>query len=111
VDFGQNVEDLLGHARYLGFYLVCGMMACLAQVAIDPQSSIPSLGASGAVAGVLGAYVVLERVAVVVRDENGQASYRTTMHIPGASTGAAVGTATGAVSGDLAAGGPMGGDE
>jgi membrane associated rhomboid family serine protease len=45
--------------HYLIFYLVCGVMASLAQVAIDPQSSVPNLGASGAIAGVLGAYLVL----------------------------------------------------
>jgi membrane associated rhomboid family serine protease len=57
--FGQNVEDLFGPIHYLVFYLVCGVMASLAQVAIDPQSSVPNLGASGAIAGVLGAYLVL----------------------------------------------------
>jgi membrane associated rhomboid family serine protease len=57
--FGDNVEDSFGHVGYLLFYLVCGLLAALAQVAIDPSSTIPSVGASGAIAGVLGAYLVI----------------------------------------------------
>jgi membrane associated rhomboid family serine protease len=57
--FGDNVEDRFGHAPYLLFYLVCGVLATLAQVAINPESTIPSIGASGAVAGVLGGYLVM----------------------------------------------------
>ena len=57
--FGQNVEDAFGHGYYLVFYLVCGVAANLAQVAISPMSSTPGLGASGAIAGVLGAYLLL----------------------------------------------------
>ena len=57
--FGDNVEDTMGHARYLLFYLICGLGAGLAQVAIDPDSPIPLVGASGAISGVLGAYIVL----------------------------------------------------
>jgi len=57
--FGDNVEDSLGHARYLGFYLVAGICATAAQVAIDPESAIPMIGASGAIAGALGGYLVL----------------------------------------------------
>lgn len=56
--FGDNVEDTLGHFFYIVFYLVCGMGASLAQILADPTSPIPSIGASGAIAGVLGAYVV-----------------------------------------------------
>ena len=56
--FGDNVEDLLGRGRYLLFYLVCGVAASLAQVFYAPDSHIPSLGASGAIAGVLGAYAI-----------------------------------------------------
>lgn len=56
--FGDNVEDRLGHGWYLSFYLACGIVANLAQVAIDPTSLVPAIGASGAIAGVLGAYVV-----------------------------------------------------
>ena len=57
--FGQNVEDAFGHGYYLVFYLVCGVAANLAEIAMAPTSSTPGLGASGAIAGVLGAYVVL----------------------------------------------------
>jgi membrane associated rhomboid family serine protease len=57
--FGDNIEDALGHFRYLAFYLACGIAAAVAQVAIDPLSPIPMVGASGAIAGVLGAYLVL----------------------------------------------------
>ena len=57
--FGQNVEDAFGHGYYLVFYLACGVAANLAQVAMSPMSTTPGLGASGAIAGVLGAYVVL----------------------------------------------------
>src|SRR5579885_275429 len=56
--FGDNVEDRLGHVGYLIFYLFCGTVAALAQVAVDPHSAIPSLGASGAIAGVLAASLV-----------------------------------------------------
>lgn len=56
---GDNVEDLLGHVGYVFFYLGCGVAAALAHVAGNPQSPIPCVGASGAIAGVLGAYVVL----------------------------------------------------
>ena len=57
--FGDNVEDTMGHVRYLVFYLLCGLAAGLAQVLIDPGSTIPLVGASGAISGVLGAYIVL----------------------------------------------------
>ena len=56
--FGPNVEDRLGHLPYLGFYLVCGLGAGIAQTLFSLGSTIPGLGASGAIAGVLGAYVV-----------------------------------------------------
>jgi membrane associated rhomboid family serine protease len=56
--FGNNVEDILGHLRYLFFYLACGVMAGLAHVVTNPASTVPTVGASGAVAGVLGAYFV-----------------------------------------------------
>lgn len=56
--FGDNVEDRLGHGRYLLFYLTAGIIGGLAQVAADPYLTVPVLGASGAVAGVLGAYAV-----------------------------------------------------
>jgi len=57
--FGNNVEDALGRARFLGFYLACGLVATATQVLSDPGSTAPLIGASGAVAGVLGAYFVL----------------------------------------------------
>jgi membrane associated rhomboid family serine protease len=57
--FGNNVEDRLGHLRFLLFYLVCGSAAAMAQIALSADSRYPMIGASGAVAGVLGAYLVL----------------------------------------------------
>lgn len=56
--FGDNVEDALGHGRFLVFYLFCGAAAALAQAVVDPLSKVPMIGASGAIAGVLGAYFV-----------------------------------------------------
>jgi membrane associated rhomboid family serine protease len=56
--FGDNVEDRLGHALYLLFYLACGVVANLGQVFVDPTSAVPAIGASGAIAGVLGAYAI-----------------------------------------------------
>jgi len=57
--FGDNVEDRLGHGRFLMFYLVCGVAAAMAQVSLEPNSLVPMVGASGAIAGVMGAYLVL----------------------------------------------------
>jgi len=57
--FGDNLENLIGHVKYAAFYLVCGFAAALAQIFMDPNSVIPMLGASGAISGVLGGYVVL----------------------------------------------------
>ncbi len=54
---GDNVEEVLGAFRYLIVYLACGLMGSLAQIALDPESAIPTLGASGAIAGIMGAYV------------------------------------------------------
>ena len=56
--FGDNVEDRLGHIPYLIFYLFCGFVASIAQILVSPNSTIPNLGASGAIAGVLGAYLI-----------------------------------------------------
>ena len=56
---GDNVEDNLGHRRYVAFYLLCGVVAALTHAAIDPASKVPMIGASGAVSGVIGAYLVL----------------------------------------------------
>ncbi len=55
--FGNNVEDQMGHGRFLGFYLLCGLLANLVQWFFAMDSGIPSLGASGAIAGVMGAYI------------------------------------------------------
>src|SRR6266576_316029 len=57
--FGDNVEDRVGHGRFIIFYLLCGSAAALGQVAVDPNSMLPTIGASGAIAGVMGAYFVL----------------------------------------------------
>jgi len=57
--FGDNVEDRMGHGRYLTFYLLCGAAAALAQTAMNPDSVVPMVGASGAIAGIMGAYIVL----------------------------------------------------
>jgi membrane associated rhomboid family serine protease len=57
--FGDNVEDAMGHFRYIVFYLLAGLVSGLAQVLAAPLSTIPALGASGAIAGVLGAYLIL----------------------------------------------------
>lgn len=56
--FGDNIEDRIGHGKFLVFYLLSGIAATFAQVLVDPKSTIPNLGASGAIAGVLGAYLV-----------------------------------------------------
>jgi membrane associated rhomboid family serine protease len=57
--FGDNVEDAMGHGRFLLFYLACGVLAALAQVAADPANATPLIGASGSISGVLGAYLIL----------------------------------------------------
>ncbi len=56
--FGPQIEDAMGRFRYLTFYLLCGLVAMLGQVAASPSSTIPNLGASGAIAGVMGAFIV-----------------------------------------------------
>jgi membrane associated rhomboid family serine protease len=57
--FGDNVEDAFGHVLYLVFYMVCGIAASLAHILVDTSSTIPGVGASGAIAGVLAAYIIL----------------------------------------------------
>ena len=57
--FGNNIEDAMGHWRFMVFYLICGIAAVFAQVLPDPDSTIPMIGASGAISGVLGAYLLL----------------------------------------------------
>ncbi|MGF1570066.1 MAG: rhomboid family intramembrane serine protease [Nodosilinea sp.] len=65
--FGNNIEDKLGHVRFLLFYLGCGALAGLAQWMIDPLSTIPTIGASGAIAGIMGAYILrFPRAQIVV---------------------------------------------
>jgi len=57
--FGNNVEDSMGRGRFLGFYVLCGLLAAVAQVLVNPSSPIPMVGASGAISGVMGAYLIL----------------------------------------------------
>jgi membrane associated rhomboid family serine protease len=57
--FGDNVEDRLGHGLFLVFYILCGLGATFAQMAVNMTSSVPNVGASGAIAGVLGAYLIM----------------------------------------------------
>jgi membrane associated rhomboid family serine protease len=56
--FGDNIEDILGHGKYLLFYLLCGIGAAMTQVYFSPDSRVPMVGASGAIAGVMGAYMM-----------------------------------------------------
>src|SRR4029453_15897982 len=65
--FGDNVEDRMGHGRFLVFYLLCGVAAALAQTITTPDSTVPMVGASGAIAGVMGAYFVLYPRSRIVR--------------------------------------------
>jgi membrane associated rhomboid family serine protease len=70
--FGDNIEDILGHGKYALFYLLCGVAAAMAQVLLNPVSRVPMVGASGAIAGVMGAYMVkfprarIETIAIIV---------------------------------------------
>jgi membrane associated rhomboid family serine protease len=57
--FGKNVEDSVGHFKFLIFYLLCGVLAVAAQIFLSPDSTVPMIGASGAISGVLGAYLLL----------------------------------------------------
>jgi membrane associated rhomboid family serine protease len=57
--FGDNIEDHMGHFPYLIFYLICGVAAALTDIALTPTSNVPTIGASGAIAGIMGAYVLL----------------------------------------------------
>jgi membrane associated rhomboid family serine protease len=56
--YGDNIEDILGHLPFLAFYVLCGIAAALAQYLVNPDSRVPMIGASGAIAGVMGAYMV-----------------------------------------------------
>ena len=65
--FGDNIEDAMGHGRFVAFFLVCGAVGGLAHAIVNADSTIPTIGASGAVSGVLGAYLLLHpRVRVLV---------------------------------------------
>jgi membrane associated rhomboid family serine protease len=67
--FGNNIEDAMGHLRFLAFYLICGVAAALSMAYVDPASRVPMVGASGAISGVLAAYILLyprARVTVIV---------------------------------------------
>jgi len=64
--FGDNVEDRLGHVRYLIFYLVCGIIAAITMTLVTPGATVPMIGASGAIAGVLGAYFIFYPMAEVL---------------------------------------------
>lgn len=57
--FGNNIEDVMGHARFIVFYVACGILAALSHALTDPTSTIPMVGASGAISGILGAYLLL----------------------------------------------------
>lgn len=57
--FGNNIEDVMGHFKFIVFYIVCGVLAALSHAFIDPQSDVPMVGASGAISGILGAYLLL----------------------------------------------------
>ena len=63
--FGDNVEDSMGALKFSLFYIICGIAAAMAQAAIDPASTVPMIGASGGIAGVLGAYLMLHPKAAV----------------------------------------------
>jgi membrane associated rhomboid family serine protease len=63
--FGDNIEDSMGHFRYAVFYVLCGVAAALTQGFVDPASEVPMVGASGAISGVLGAYILLHPGATV----------------------------------------------
>ena len=57
--FGNNIEEAMGHLRFIIFYLICGVLASWSHIASDPASVLPSIGASGAIGGVMGSYIML----------------------------------------------------
>jgi membrane associated rhomboid family serine protease len=57
--FGRDIEDTMGHGAFLGFYLLCGVVACAAQILSSPASPVPTVGASGAISGIMGAFLLL----------------------------------------------------
>jgi len=81
--FGNNIEDVMGHVRFVIFYLTCGIVATLSHAVIEPSSTIPMVGASGAISGVLGAYLLLfPRAQVLVLIPLGL--FTRTMYVPAA---------------------------
>src|SRR5581483_10014575 len=81
--FGNNIEDVMGHVRFVIFYLTCGIVAALSHAVIEPSSTIPMVGASGAISGVLGAYLLLfPRAQVLVLIPLGL--FTRTMYVPAA---------------------------
>lgn len=64
--FGDNVEDRMGHGRYLVFYLLCGIVAAVTMTVVTPSTTVPTIGASGAIAGILGAYFIFYPTAEVI---------------------------------------------
>lgn len=81
--FGNNIEDVMGHVKFVIFYVTCGILAALSHAFTDPSSTIPMVGASGAISGVLGAYLLLfPRAQVLVFIPMGFASR--TMYVPAA---------------------------
>ncbi len=67
--FGNNIEDVMGHGKFIVFYLLCGVFAALSHALINPESTVPMIGASGAISGILGAYLLLfpyARVLIVI---------------------------------------------
>jgi membrane associated rhomboid family serine protease len=79
--FGDNVEDSMGHGRFAVFYVLCGVAAAMTQALVDPGSRVPMVGASGAIAGVLGAYILLHPQATV-RTLVFLGFYATILHVP-----------------------------
>jgi membrane associated rhomboid family serine protease len=81
--FGNNIEDVMGHVRFIVFYISCGIIAALSHAVIEPTSTIPMVGASGAISGVLGAYLLLfPRAQVLVLIPLG--IFTRTMYVPAA---------------------------
>ncbi|GJL50465.1 rhomboid family intramembrane serine protease [Candidatus Nitrospira salsa] len=81
--FGDNIEDVMGHGKFIVFYLSCGILAALSHAMVDPESVVPMVGASGAISGVLGAYLLLfPRAHVLVLVPLG--FFTQMMHVPAA---------------------------
>ena len=74
---GDNVEDAMGHGRFIVFYILCGIAAALTHAGLDPDSTVPMIGASGAISGVIGAYLILHPKAQILT-----LAFRFFIHIP-----------------------------